>query len=532
MHISTVYGPHSAMTAVDFSSSNWITFLITPLHDHGLNFTDYEPKVKVLCSAKGILKFLEGHVQKPKELHESHVANGVFMKHGTIDKPETEEEIKDVETKMDTYEQNEAMCKHILVSSVSPHLCSKIKSLTTPNGMWVAVCVNVKNKSILQKMGVKQLLKAMKLVKNSDATAHVSEMEAHFHLLQERVDELATIGDLVGTRTHFILHWNPYYNPITPQFRLLILQIPSVEERPLPKKSLWYSYERQFLHYPSPRQISNHKSHSLRWSIPYDCQYSRDNNQGPVYIIWECHMETPHYINSIVILATSIMELSEVQYEIVSLKDLRLTLIMLMSNSVRHVQLENLQNSHSKWSCSSMQVISESVSTGLRLIGTCKCEESWWKVLCCCSKGWCYLYGKTYFLAEKSETFSHYKEDKAWILNHEGKATLYAHSDCAGEFLSNEFAQNLKERGTQCKLTIHDSPPQMGVSEHNMHILGEAMWTLLIASGLPHYLFAEAMAYACWIFNQMPKPLVPCYQKVVVEETGAKVYHDWRSCQD
>ena len=43
----------------------------------------------------------------------------------------------------------------------------------------------------------------MKLAENLDAAAHVSEMEAHFHLMQEKVDELATIGDPVGARTHF-----------------------------------------------------------------------------------------------------------------------------------------------------------------------------------------------------------------------------------------------------------------------------------------------------------------------------------------
>ena len=91
-------------------------------------------------------------MQKPKELH---VANGIFMKLGTIDKSATEEEIETVETKMDTYEQHKAMCKHILMSSVSPHLCSKIKSLATPNDMWVAICMNVKNKSTLQKMDVR-----------------------------------------------------------------------------------------------------------------------------------------------------------------------------------------------------------------------------------------------------------------------------------------------------------------------------------------------------------------------------------------
>ena len=110
---------------------------------------------------------------------------------------------------------------------------------------------------------------------------------------------------------------------------------------------------------------------------------------------------------------------------------------------------------------------------------------------------------KPYFLAKKSKTFSHYKEDKAWILNHGGKATLYACFDCGGEFLSNESAQHLKQRGTQRQLTVHDSLPQNGVLECNMHILGKATRTLLIALGLPHYLWAKAMAYACWILNQM-----------------------------
>ena len=43
----------------------------------------------------------------------------------------------------------------------------------------------------------------MKLTKNSDAAAHVSEMEAHFRLMQERVDELTMISDPINARTHF-----------------------------------------------------------------------------------------------------------------------------------------------------------------------------------------------------------------------------------------------------------------------------------------------------------------------------------------
>ena len=139
---ATGYEPCSAMTTVNFSSSDHTTFLITPIHDDGSNFADYEPKVKVLCGLKGTVKFLEGHVQKTYRI--SHV-NGVYMKAGTIDKPVTDKEIKNVEMKMDIYEQNEALCKHILMSSVLPYLCSKIKSLQKPNEMWVIICADVQN---------------------------------------------------------------------------------------------------------------------------------------------------------------------------------------------------------------------------------------------------------------------------------------------------------------------------------------------------------------------------------------------------
>ena len=105
------------MSTVNFSSSNRTTFSINPLHDNGSNFADYELKVKVLCAAKGILKFLESWARKPTELV---VVNGIYMKVGMQDKPATEEEIKSAETKMDTYEQNKGLCKHILLSSVSP----------------------------------------------------------------------------------------------------------------------------------------------------------------------------------------------------------------------------------------------------------------------------------------------------------------------------------------------------------------------------------------------------------------------------
>ena len=54
-------------------------------------------------------------------------------------------------------------------------------------------------------------------------------------------------------------------------------------------------------------------------------------------------------------------------------------------------------------------------------------------------------------------------------------------------------------RGTKHKLTIHDSPQQNGVSECGMHTQ-----VLLIASGLPQFLWEEAMKHATWIQDRTP----------------------------
>ena len=43
------------------------------------------------------------------------------------------------------------------------------------------------------------------------------------------------------------------------------------------------------------------------------------------------------------------------------------------------------------------------------------------------------------------------------------------------------------------ELTVHDSPPQNGVAECGMHMRAKRAQALLIASGLPHFLWEEVM---------------------------------------
>ena len=58
------------------------------------------------------------------------------------------------------------------------------------------------------------------------------------------------------------------------------------------------------------------------------------------------------------------------------------------------------------------------------------------------------------------------------------------------------------EKGTVCELTIHGSPPQNGTAEHGMRTRAERARALLLASGLPRYLWEEAMCDSVWLQNQ------------------------------
>ena len=59
-------------------------------------------------------------------------------------------------------------------------------------------------------------------------------------------------------------------------------------------------------------------------------------------------------------------------------------------------------------------------------------------------------------------------------------------------------------RGTKRELTVHDSPQQNGVSEHGMRTCAECARVLLIASGLPRFLWEETMKHATWIQDRTP----------------------------
>ena len=108
---------------------------------------------------------------------------------------------------------------------------------------------------------------------------------------------------------------------------------------------------------------------------------------------------------------------------------------------------------------------------------------------------------RLYFQEKKSETFSSYKKDEAYIGTQTRNHIKTVRSDCGGEFMSVEFIKYQDSKGTVRQLTVHDSLQQNGVAERGMQTQAERACAMLISSGLPRFLWEEAMHHTTWLQN-------------------------------
>ena len=108
-----------------------------------------------------------------------------------------------------------------------------------------------------------------------------------------------------------------------------------------------------------------------------------------------------------------------------------------------------------------------------------------------------------YFLAKKSDAFKAYKMFKAWVSIHRNTKIKILRTDRGGEYVSKAFERHLEMNGTARDLTVHHSPAQNGVLECLNKTLVLCRRTCLIETGLPGYLWAEALQYAVWTKNRM-----------------------------
>ena len=75
---------------------------------------------------------------------------------------------------------------------------------------------------------------------------------------------------------------------------------------------------------------------------------------------------------------------------------------------------------------------------------------------------------RLYIQEKKSETFSSYKNDEAYIETQTGNHIKTVCSNCGGEFMSAEFIKYQDSKGTVRQLTVHDSPQQNSIAKRGM----------------------------------------------------------------
>ena len=110
-------------------------------------------------------------------------------------------------------------------------------------------------------------------------------------------------------------------------------------------------------------------------------------------------------------------------------------------------------------------------------------------------------YTRLYLQKVKSDTFDSYQAFEAWLLTQFNIKVKHLRSDRGGEYLSAEFTKYLKSKGTERRVTMHDTPEHNGVAERLNQTLVERVRAMMHASGMPKSLWGEAVMHVTWVKN-------------------------------
>ena len=103
------------------------------------------------------------------------------------------------------------------------------------------------------------------------------------------------------------------------------------------------------------------------------------------------------------------------------------------------------------------------------------------------------------FLKEKSEAVQEVKNYVAWIETHFSQKSKYLHFDNGSKFINKDPKAWCTEHSINIQTTAPYSPEQHGIAEWLNCTLIELACSMLIAWGLPTYLWAKAVKYTSYI---------------------------------
>ncbi|GJX36844.1 retrovirus-related pol polyprotein from transposon TNT 1-94 [Tanacetum coccineum] len=120
-------------------------------------------------------------------------------------------------------------------------------------------------------------------------------------------------------------------------------------------------------------------------------------------------------------------------------------------------------------------------------------------------------YTWTLFLRSKDETPEVLKDFLTMIQRNLQALVISVRTDRGTEFLNKTLNAFFKEEGIEHQTSTPRTPEQNGVVERQNHTLVEAARTMLSASKLPLFFWAEAIATACYTQNR--SIIIPTYEK-------------------
>jgi len=112
----------------------------------------------------------------------------------------------------------------------------------------------------------------------------------------------------------------------------------------------------------------------------------------------------------------------------------------------------------------------------------------------------------TFFMKEKSEAFSKFKEFKEIVEGEVEQKIRCLRTDNGGEYSSREFSQYLRECQIRHQYTCANTPQQNGVAERKNRHLAEIFRSMLHAKNVPGRFWAEGMRTAAHVINKLPQP--------------------------
>jgi len=172
------------------SNSDSANLAVPKLRDDGSNWSDYEPRIHKAMGSKGLWRHVEGTAIAPRP----YMLLNVIPVLSDGKTKATDEQVETKETQIMEFEKREYLAQHIILSTTSTCLGSKIKDMKSVKDMWEVVKADATTKSTLYLLDAEDQLSSMKLMENDDPKTHLTELKQHFQLMVQCHDNLLKMG--------------------------------------------------------------------------------------------------------------------------------------------------------------------------------------------------------------------------------------------------------------------------------------------------------------------------------------------------